>query len=62
MLSRKDFIEIAKIIRKSSQEISDQKTLNKKCLTEILYNNFVEWLQTTNIRFNQEKFRAECFK
>jgi hypothetical protein len=52
MMTRKDYIEVAKIISKHSQ--------GEHCRLDILKDDFAFWFAEDNPRFNMEKFLEAC--
>lgn len=52
MMTRKDYIEVAKIISKHSK--------GEHCRLDILKDDFAFWFAEDNPRFNMEKFLEAC--
>lgn len=52
MMTRKDYIEVAKIISKHSK--------GEHCRLDILKDDFAFWFAEDNPRFNMEKFMEAC--
>jgi hypothetical protein len=52
MMTRKDYVEVAKIISKHSK--------GDVCRLDVLIDDFAFWFAEDNPRFNMEKFMEAC--
>lgn len=52
MMTRKDYVEVAKIISKHSK--------GEHCRLDILIDDFAFWFAEDNPRFNMERFLEAC--